>query len=684
MATQTFSPEWVDVYGSRRKIRSGTPYQMGGSSQYHTFIKVPNSVKNAINSSSSSPKLHMIVNFTSGASELDIGHHRERNSRSNGASGIPWYGYNETWRNTGTGTRTYEMSNWFMPQIMDGNYQGLVLYSFNGTHSATANSIQFRVTGTWNRPPSNPSNVRVDKSSADRTQTVRWGASSDPDGDTVRYDIEFYNGSSWTRMVNSTTNRSWTMTTSSQRETTRARYRVRAVDGKEATAWQNTPYFTIDHVPPTFSSSQISYQDVNSTTVGITGNNQHIIQSASRPRAYVNSSASANDGKTIRRYIFTLSGQERTRTSTGSVNFNEIDAQSNQTLRVTAEDSEGLRTTVSIPVEIIPYEKPEIRYNAKRVGSIEDETVLEVSGSISLLDGKNSLQTTRYRYRQTGGNYTTWRTLNRSVSGNNFTASNVTLDLSADNEWEIQIQVTDRVSSRNVYVQVRRGRPIMFLDEQNDRMGIGKFPERGHLDIDGQVYFLGRAIAQVVGDDGDAFRIEGNYPDGHGYLSYFGSDGERKGYVGFGARNTKNFQIENEQGGHMDLNTTGSGEVRVNGENIQAESGTFTGGAWVRFADGTAIAWKENITVTYSSATILDYRWNLPIQMLSSPRPATLVTKNEYTGAGSIRDGTTGGYTNNSGGRTTYTDVLLMAGGGTTFNSGFSTTVRVMVIGRWK
>lgn len=684
MAIETVNAQWIDVYANGRKSHSGTPMGIGGSAKYHVFIRIPDSVKTLIRSSSTTASLDMQVNVVNANSEIDIGHHRESNSRPNGSNGIPWYAYRETWRYGGTtGTKTYQMSNWFMPNFLNGNTQGIVLYSYQGKFYNEINSVTFRVHGTWNRPPTTPSNVRVDKTRPDISQVVRWNASSDPDGDTVRYDVEFYNGSSWTRMVNSTTSLSWTHNTTNARAVTNARYRVRAVDGKEASAWVNSPTFEIRHVPPTIAESRLTYLDSNTTTRTITGNNQHIIQNASTVQASVASGATANDGKTIKRYIFTLSGQERIRTSVGSVTFDPINAGTNQTLRVTVEDSAGLRSSVTKTVTVIPYSPPEIQYEANRVGSIENNTILKVSGSISSLGGKNSLQLTQYRYRRTGTtNWSSAFTINRSVSGTNFTGSNVTINLDSSHEWEIEVIVSDRVLTRRVYLTVSRGKPVMFLDEEYDRLGVGKYPERGNLDVEGQAYFLGRAIAEVVENDGDAFRIESDLPNGHGYMSIFGSDGNRKAYMGIGGTSNNDLVIANENNASVRILAEG---LRVEWDHV-VSSGVNQNGRWIRFYDGTQICWKEGFQVSgqTTDVNVLTGRWTFPIEFLADSgqtegRPAGFVTKNEYSSSGVLRGSSSASRVNRDG-KTMDAYLQVESNGSSSWSHG----VRVMAIGRWK
>ena len=631
MATQTFNAGWTDVYnatGGWSKIRSGSPFTIGSSANWHVLARIPDTVKTAIRTSSTPARLDMIINMTTGATDIDIGYHRENNARSVGAKGLPWYAYRETWRNGGgTGTKVYNMTPWFMPNFLSGNTQGIVLYA-TGAPQASASSIQFRVTGTWNTAPTPPTNVRVDKTQVDVNQTLRWNASTDAEGDSLVYQIDYYNGLKWDRKSSAHTGLLYNFDLSNERYSNRAKFRVRAYDGELYSAWRESPIFGVEHLPPELTYGMVEYDDRNSTTVAITGNDMLMIQNASLPRIYV-MEAWANDGKTIRRYTLSLDGQERTSTSSGIFNFDPIKASSNQTLRITVEDSKGLRSTTSRTINVIQYEEPSIQYEALRVGSISDQTTLKVNGSISSVDGKNSLQTLRFRYRMTSGDsWTGWQTLSFSRSGNNFTASDRTLFLDSNQEWEIEIEARDRISPRSVKVQVNRGRPIMFIDEQYDRLGVGKYPTRGSLDVDGSAYFVGDLFVNEVNISGaqrlseyllntgktarDTMSFWQNLPQGTYFIRPNDIPNQPSNY------GVINHTTQGE-GSFSDYNTiwytqnegtiyrkSGNGNTNHPWRPVdEGVRGNNENGQWIRFNDGTQICWgfyNESIPIDFSGA----------------------------------------------------------------------------------
>src|SRR5699024_4246702 len=82
--------------------------------------------------------------------------------------GIPYYSYNETWRDGGTGWKSYQMTNWFMPNFVNGNTKGLVLYNTGGEYGkangiGVSNYVRFRVTGEW-EPEAEASTPRLSTS----------------------------------------------------------------------------------------------------------------------------------------------------------------------------------------------------------------------------------------------------------------------------------------------------------------------------------------------------------------------------------------------------------------------------------------------------------------------------------------------------------------------------------------
>lgn len=100
-------------------------------------------------------------------------------------------------------------------------------------------------------PPTVPANIKVTPSANNvyltgETISISWDASTDPDGDVVMYDVDFYNGSSWVSVASKITDLSADYVLPNGLNTATAKIRVRAVDNKTAaSAYQESPVFTV-------------------------------------------------------------------------------------------------------------------------------------------------------------------------------------------------------------------------------------------------------------------------------------------------------------------------------------------------------------------------------------------------------------------------------------------------------
>jgi hypothetical protein len=124
------------------------------------------------------------------------------------------------------------------------NYYGYGgIYSPNeqpsGVNLGNSNGSLFMFEGTeTNKAPTTPGVFTVQPEPlsvnlAGETVSVEWGASTDADGDTVKYDLEFYNGSSYITIASDLTSRSYNYTLPSV-DVNIALFRVRAVDSNGA------------------------------------------------------------------------------------------------------------------------------------------------------------------------------------------------------------------------------------------------------------------------------------------------------------------------------------------------------------------------------------------------------------------------------------------------------------------
>jgi hypothetical protein len=248
---------------------------------------------------------------------------------------------------------------------------------------------------------------------------------------------------------------------------------------------------------PTFTTA--NYSDYNATTSALTspyqgGNTPYIIQNQSKLRATVPDANKAvgKNSATIVKYIATVAGESITVTSWTAgqpinFDFDTINATADQNLVITAYDSRGFTTSVTLVVHVVPWSPPVVNTSAARTNGFLAETTLTLAGSISPLNvngtNVNSLvaASTTYQYRIKGGSYNAPIQFNGQVlTMPNYTASNTLVNsptgLDTTQTWEILVTVTDKLGSTQVTLTVGTGVPILFIDDALKSIGVGKFP----------------------------------------------------------------------------------------------------------------------------------------------------------------------------------------------------------------
>lgn len=245
----------------------------------------------------------------------------------------------------------------------------------------------------------------------------------------------------------------------------------------------NTYYSTINKTmtivngTPTFSASNISYKDSNSSTVAVTGNNQKLVQSLSNLLATI-TSATAKKSASISKYEATINGVTKTITSAGNIDFGVINSANNLTLSVKVTDSRGNTVTASKTVTFLAWVLPTAIISLKRKNNYEDQSYLTVNATYSSVDSKNSV-TIKYQYKKTTeSSYTSLTTINNG--------SQVTLTLSKDFAWDFKIVITDKFGTTTYNTVLAKGKFILFVDTKKLSVGVNCFPSKTEsLEVNG-------------------------------------------------------------------------------------------------------------------------------------------------------------------------------------------------------
>lgn len=284
-------------------------------------------------------------------------------------------------------------------------------------------------------------------------------------------------------------------------------YNSTSVAGFYNTSWQDYWYSTIPNAPSgtykvraTYGSSvitvtggtysvkgtetpilgNITYEDTDAKVRAITENPLHIVQNQSSLKVYF-AGTTARNNATIANHTFELNGVVLTNTAPeGSVDFGKVNSARDLTLTVTATDSRGLTATTTITVTMLAHSKPTALVTLERLNNYEDETYLTVDGSISSVNNKNTI-TIEYRYKETGGSYNNFATLNDK--------ERAILFLDKNNSYLFYVKVTDAFGSTysNEYI-LNKGVFPLFIDTRLNSIGINTLPtEPNALEIEGRI-----------------------------------------------------------------------------------------------------------------------------------------------------------------------------------------------------
>lgn len=232
---------------------------------------------------------------------------------------------------------------------------------------------------------------------------------------------------------------------------------------------------------PTFD---VAYQDTNSTTTAITGNNQQIIRNNSTLQINV-TNATAYKGATLSSIKAELNGTIYNGTlNNGSATFNigTINVSENITAVVTLTDSRGFSTNQNVNIQVLDWVLPTAIINLQRENNFYSKTNINVNAEYSSLDNKNTISI-KVRYKKVSdATYSNWTTLQDDVT-QQFTLDN-------NYEWNVQIVLEDRLGTTTYNSVLNRGIPITFFDRLKRSLGINCFPANDtSLEISGKTIF---------------------------------------------------------------------------------------------------------------------------------------------------------------------------------------------------
>ena len=253
-------------------------------------------------------------------------------------------------------------------------------------------------------------------------------------------------------------------------------YRITNNVGQTDVGWSNEAILTITNANPVFTTA--TYKDSNSSTVAVTGNDQYLVQGLSTLEVGILSTdkAVAQKSATMTKYnmaIGSINTDVTYTTSTIAQNLGTLGINANANLTIKAIDSRTNFTNVVLPVNVLPYIAPQITATATRVNNFETETDFHIEAVISRLTisgtDKNTVNTTngvRYRYKKTtDGSWGSWVNKASTTTSGNVSVTDFSLvtELDRNFAWNIQVEVTDKLSTSTVDLLLSVGIPVFRI-----------------------------------------------------------------------------------------------------------------------------------------------------------------------------------------------------------------------------
>lgn len=245
----------------------------------------------------------------------------------------------------------------------------------------------------------------------------------------------------------------------------------------------------IAHVVNSNPTFDVSYEDSNSKTVAITENNQYIIRNNSTLKISV-SNAKALNSATLKSVTAVVNGNTYTGSlngSTGTINVGVVNVSYDTEVTVKLTDSRGNEGIRKITVLVYDWSLPSAIIKLNRKNNYYSDSILNVNANYASIGGKNTV-TIRYRIKKVSdGSYGSYATIQ----------SNVDVNFTADNkfEWNVQVEVSDRIGKTTYNLILAKGIPITYTDILKNSFGVNCFPrynnslEVNDVCISGQVLY---------------------------------------------------------------------------------------------------------------------------------------------------------------------------------------------------
>lgn len=236
------------------------------------------------------------------------------------------------------------------------------------------------------------------------------------------------------------------------------------------------------------TSGAITFQDTDSTTIGKTGNNQIIVQGQSTLKI-MTANSTPKKSAAISSYTLSFNGTTTDITTNKYLTLTKPNIAGTYPATVTTTDSRGNTSVATTNITIYELVQPSATYSLKREANFYTNTILNVNGYVSSVNGTNTC-TIQERHKKTTD--TNWSELTTIPD-----ATDTSLSLDNAYAWEVEVVISDKYHTGNYATtyttSVGSGIPPLFIDKLNHSVSINGFPDAS------EQLFVGGSI-KLVGD----------------------------------------------------------------------------------------------------------------------------------------------------------------------------------------
>lgn len=242
--------------------------------------------------------------------------------------------------------------------------------------------------------------------------------------------------------------------------------------------WSSKTVSVPSSVVPSFSSLSVT-DTSRAKNLGIW------VQGISTASCTING-AGGSYGSWITSYRISTSAGHNIYSSSGTTGT--INSSGNVTVTGTVTDSRGRTASKSVTINLKAYSAPRFNsYNITRSSSTPTNVTVAASGSVSsLLNGSTQKNTLSYVIKYKQSTASAWTSVTAVSGGTSFNNSKQLTGISSTRSYNFQLVLTDYFNS--VTIPLSLSTSPTLADFKQAGVGIGKYHERGTLDVGGDAY----------------------------------------------------------------------------------------------------------------------------------------------------------------------------------------------------